>query len=194
MAGMTGIAVGAYWFVHEKAPAGPDACALLLTQAQTTLAQPGGARQMLALTQNAASICTDAPRSAQLQALQKTANAQVQQEQKQQKQAEKQRQAQARETARQQAEQAAQQAAKKAADQAAQQASEAAASSAAEARLLQGFLQDAQQHLRQHQFDKAKAFVESAQRIAPNAPEVLRLKRQIQEQETQYLRQNTTIQ
>ena len=66
--------------------------------------------------------------------------------------------------------------------------------SAAEARLLQGFLQDAQQHLRQHQFDKAKAFVESAQRIAPNAPEVLRLKRQIQEQETQYLRQNTTIQ
>ena len=191
---IAGIAAGAYWFGAGKTVDGPDACAILLTQAQAALAQPGGASQVLVLTQNAASLCTDAPRSAQLQALQKTATAQVQQAQKQQQQAEKQaaqqRQAQAREAARQRAEQAAQQAREAAAQQAAQQA----ASSAAEARLLQGFLADAQQHLRQQQFDKAKAFVESAQRIAPNAPEVQRLKRQIQTQEMQYLRQNTTIQ
>lgn len=191
---IAGIAAGAYWFGAGKTVDGPDACAILLTQAQAALAQPGGASQVLVLTQNAASLCTDAPRSAQLQALQKTATAQVQQAQKQQQQAEKQaaqqRQAQAREAARQRAEQAAQQAREAAAQQAAQQA----ASSAAEARLLQGFLEDAQQHLRQQQFDKAKAFVESAQRIAPNAPEVQRLKRQIQTQEMQYLRQNTTIQ
>ena len=191
---IAGIAAGAYWFGAGKTVDGPDACAILLTQAQAALAQPGGASQVLVLTQNAASLCTVAQRSAQLQALQKTATAQVQQAQKQQQQAEKQaaqqRQAQAREAARQRAEQAAQQAREAAAQQAAQQA----ASSAAEARLLQGFLEDAQQHLRQQQFDKAKAFVESAQRIAPNAPEVQRLKRQIQTQEMQYLRQNTTIQ
>lgn len=59
--------------------------------------------------------------------------------------------------------------------------------------LVQDFLKDAQTHLQRNQYDKAKAFVESAQRIDPQSPEAARLKRRIQEQEMQYLRQNITI-
>ena len=60
--------------------------------------------------------------------------------------------------------------------------------------LLQSFLRDAESALEKNQFDKAKAFVESAERIDPRNTAVGAMKRRISEREMSYMRSGTLIQ
>lgn len=60
--------------------------------------------------------------------------------------------------------------------------------------LFKTFLRNAAAALQKNQFDKAKAFVESAEQIEPTNRDLARLKRQIKEQELNYLRNGIEIQ
>lgn len=186
---LIGAAGLAWWqWGTEKTLPPPDACAIALEQAHT--ASTNGAAPEVArnTAQTAVAACQDPARAQQAQALLQAANAQLRQ--------------------RQPATPAKTQ--KRPAPAAAPlppavpvpspapvvpvvpTAPTVPATAATDA-LVQDFLKDAQTHLQRQQFDKAKAFAESAARIAPNNADVVRMKRKIQQQELQYLRDNITI-
>ena len=63
----------------------------------------------------------------------------------------------------------------------------------AQAELARGFIRDAESHLQQRLYDKAKTFAESARRIDPRNPEVERLLKRIKADELAYMRKEIVI-
>lgn len=182
---LIGAAGLAWWqWGTEKTPPPPDTCAIALEQAHT--ASTNGASPEVArnTAQTAVAACQDPARAQQAQALLQATNAQL-------------RQRQPATPAKIQKRPAPTPAPLPPAAPVPVPSSApvvtVAPSAAATDALVQDFLKDAQTHLQRQQFDKAKAFAESAARIAPNNADVVRIKRKIQQQELQYLRDNITI-